>query len=145
MKTVKSVTQNGSNSTNTGAIGLLFLCLLLIFPTGNQAEEIPAASRSDTIEDTIKRSADYLVKATKNDGMFEYRINMDPTVKVNQKYNILRHAGTIYAMSMYHERHPDKQVRSAMAVSLLNTSLQWEDFKMDGNLSTIQVKPHWDY
>jgi hypothetical protein len=54
------------------------------------------------------------VKATKNDGMFEYRINMDPTVKVNQKYNILRHAGTIYAMSMYHERHPDKQVRSAI-------------------------------
>ncbi len=56
----------------------------------------------------------HLLKTTNKDGMFEYRINMDPTVKVKEKYNILRHAGTIYAMSMYHERYPDENIQSAI-------------------------------
>lgn len=35
---------------------------------------------------------------------------MNPAVKVKEKYNILRHAGTIYALTLYYQRHPDSQV-----------------------------------
>ena len=62
----------------------------------------------------ISRSANYLMKNTKADGMFEYRINLNPAINVKEKYNILRHAGAMYAMSMYYQLQPDDNMRSAM-------------------------------
>lgn len=47
--------------------------------------------------------------------MFEYRVNMDPTIKLKKRYNIIRHAGAIYAMSQYYELYPeDDEMRSAI-------------------------------
>ena len=68
----------------------------------------------DVVQNAINRSTRYLANNTKEDGMFEYRINMDPTIKVKQKYNILRHAGAIYAMSMYYQLDPDVNIKSAI-------------------------------
>lgn len=69
---------------------------------------------NDTIRSAITKSANYLVKTVKEDGTFEYRINMDPSVKVGKSYNILRHAGTIYAMAMFYQLRPDDNMRSAI-------------------------------
>ena len=87
---------------------VLILCVFIIGCSETTSPDI------DTIKNSVSRSAGYLLKATLTNGMFEYRINMDPTVKVKDKYNILRHAGTIYAMSMYYEWHPDENMRSAI-------------------------------
>ena len=72
-------------------------------------------TQTQSIQTAIKRSAKYLQKSVKENGMFEYRINMDPSIKVKRKYNILRHAGAIYAMSQYLELYPqDYEMRSAI-------------------------------
>lgn len=62
----------------------------------------------------IQRSARYLGQACDTEGKFVYRINLAPHVKVSPRYNILRHAGSIYAMAMYLDQHPDKRVQAAM-------------------------------
>ena len=46
--------------------------------------------------------------------MFHYRINLNPVIVVPEIYNILRHAGAIYAMSMYDQLQPDASVKSAI-------------------------------
>ena len=48
-------------------------------------------------------AAEYLVNAQKPDGSFVYRINLDPDAKVRERYNLLRHSGTLYALAMYEE------------------------------------------
>ncbi|MFC2083500.1 hypothetical protein ACFLS9_00430 [Bacteroidota bacterium] len=68
----------------------------------------------DDIEKSIELAAKYLEKATKANGMFEYRINMDPSIQLSEKYNILRHAGSIYAMYMYYKMFPDENIYSAI-------------------------------
>lgn len=55
-----------------------------------------------TLTTAIDNAATYLTKTLEPNGMFEYRINMDPKVPVEPRYNMLRHAGTIYSLSMYH-------------------------------------------
>jgi len=72
-------------------------------------------TQTQSIQTAIKRSAKYLQKSVKENGMFEYRVNMDPSIKVKRKYNIIRHAGAIYAMSQYLELYPqDYEMRSAI-------------------------------
>ena len=87
----------------------LILCLLVAACAETTSPEI------DAVQSAIDRSAGYLAKSVREDGMFDYRINMDPTIEVTERYNILRHAGTIYAISAYYELQPD-DVRSADAM-----------------------------
>ncbi len=96
-----------------GIAGLIVLCASsLVFRQYLIAGSNP--SQVDTIQNAIDLSASYLVSSTKEDGMFEYRVNMDPTITVSPRYNILRHGGTIYAMSMYYQLEPDDEIRSAI-------------------------------
>ena len=74
----------------------------------------PASPQLDAVERAITLSAAFLARNTKADGMFIYRVNMDPTVRVRKRYNILRHAGAIYAMSMSYQLRPDAKMRSAI-------------------------------
>lgn len=114
MKSSQSDLKGTRKSANRRIIVLLILCVSLIVLHEGSSEEKSTSPQFDTVEEAIHRSASYLVKITKENGMFEYRINMEPTVKVKEKYNILRHAGTIYAMSMYYEMHPDENMWSAI-------------------------------
>lgn len=91
-----------------GTAGLLILFLLL---TGCEDTTIP---QIEAVETATHRSVKYLVKNTKENGMFEYRINTDPAISVKKKYNILRHAGAIYAMSMYYQLQPDVNIKFAL-------------------------------
>ncbi len=79
--------------------------------TANETITTPSLS---AVEKAIERSAGYILRNTRDDGMFEYRINTDPTVTVKKRYNILRHSGTIYAMSMHYERYPDEAMLSVI-------------------------------
>jgi len=97
-----------SKRANFSIVGLLILGL---FFTGCRDT---TSLQIDAVQSAINRSARYLAKNTKEDGMFEYRINMDPAIEVKEKYNILRHAGAIYAMSMYYQLQPDVDMLSAI-------------------------------
>ena len=114
MKAIKLNSKDTRKSWNLGIIGLLILCMFLIILYGGCSKEKSTSPQFDAVDDAMNRFASYLVKATKKDGIFEYRINMDSTVKVKDKYNILRHAGAIYAMCMYYERCPDENMQSAI-------------------------------
>ena len=93
-----------------GVIGLLILCASL---TGCE-DTTPLPPLNKAVQAATDRLARYLAKNVREDGMFEYRINMDPTIEVAERYNILRHAGTIYAMSMYYPIKPDSNMKSAI-------------------------------
>lgn len=114
MKASKSDLKDARRSTNYGIICLLVLCVSFIRLYEGFSEEKLTSPQPVAVDDAISRSAGYLIKITKEDGMFEYRVNMDPTIKLKNKYNILRHAGTLYAMCMYYERHTDKEMSSAI-------------------------------
>lgn len=57
----------------------------------------------------IARSADYLRRANLDTGQFVYLTNMNPAVTVPPQYNLLRHAGTIYAIEMANSVVPDQR------------------------------------
>lgn len=71
-------------------------------------------SEAASITRAIRQSRSYLVNHSDENGMFVYRVNMNPDVNVSRKYNILRHAGTIYALSMYYDLHPDPEVKNVI-------------------------------
>lgn len=97
---------------NRLSLGVYALIVVLLFSCGTKEERVLFST--EELRTAIENSARYLVRNTREDGMFNYRVNMDPRISGTRKYNILRHAGTIYAMARYYQLHPDEQVRSAM-------------------------------
>lgn len=68
----------------------------------------------ESVDRAAASAAAYLVRNTGDDGMFRYRANLDQRVIVDSDYNILRHAGTLYAMSAYYQDYPHEELRSAI-------------------------------
>lgn len=69
---------------------------------------------AERLEGTIAAAAAYLVRFCDKDGRFTYRVNIDPSIKVEPAYNIVRHAGTIYAMATYAQRRPEESLLDAL-------------------------------
>ena len=110
-KTTTSTSQQMKLNTILQRLPFLILMgFLLSVQGGCYLQGQSSVQGFDEVEDAIQQSASYLMKVTKKDGMFEYVLNMDPTIKVKKGYNILRHAGTIYSMSMYYDRYIDKDM-----------------------------------
>ena len=93
--------------------GVLVFALLLPAAAGVPARDGGGQPRA-TVEEAIEAAAGYLVRAARDDGLFVYRINTNPAVKVRPAYNLLRHAGTLYAMAMHYADEPDPAMRAAM-------------------------------
>jgi hypothetical protein len=127
----------------------LLISIVWIFIIAVSVGAIDVAAKDTTttpslsaVEKAIDSAADYILRNTKADGMFEYRINTDPSVKVKQRYNILRHGGTIYAISMHYEHYPDEAMLSAMKRA--GRYLREEaigPLAADGNLLAVWSKP----
>lgn len=79
---------------------------------------LPAPARGKSAAEDVApvhTAARYLVEACDATGRFRYRINTAPSIRVKPRYNILRHAGTIYALCMYEDRYPHPLTRAAIA------------------------------
>jgi len=101
----------------------LCICMMMIFVISNDALNAGATEITrDSLRKAIDSSANYLVNQVKEDGMFEYRINMNTDVKVKRKYNILRHSGAIYALSMYYQLQPE--AKKLLAIKLASQYLK---------------------
>lgn len=105
---VKYRTCRTRRSIHIGSVGLLLLCLLFV------SSKDAVSSQVDEVHSATARFANYLVHNSKQDGMFQYRINMNPAIEAKAGYNILRHAGTVYAMSMYYKLKPDPNMQAAI-------------------------------
>ena len=92
---------------------VIFLFLLCCVAACNR----PDATEKDghePVRQAATMAANHLADQVTKTGMFVYHGNLNPKVRMAPRYNILRHAGTIYAMAMYDAAWPDKTVRAAM-------------------------------
>ena len=115
---------------------------VFIISIGCFTEGISQPAKSDEINSTIRRSASYISRTFKENGMFEYRTNMDSSIKVKPKYNILRHAGAMYSLATYYTTNPDEKVRAI--IERAGTYLQNESLlpiKGQNNMLAIWSKP----
>lgn len=78
--------------------------------------EVRSAPRPDPaqVRAAITRATGYLRRANHASGQFDYLVNMDPAVTVPRQYNMLRHAGTIYALGMAQELAPERATLEVM-------------------------------
>ena len=98
---------------------LLLICLLILLGAGGllftAAREDKAANENlptvdgEKLHRAITLAANYLVRACNPDGKFVYRINLDPRIITQKRYNVLRHAGTIYSLAMYYKWSSDEK------------------------------------
>ena len=106
---------------------LFFTSILLLITAFTSCQNKTDATDCNHIDIAINESANYLSNSLKDNGMFVYRKNMDPSVKLGPKYNILRHAGTIYSLAMYYNINPDENLKNTIEKSsnyLINESLK---------------------
>lgn len=61
----------------------------------------------------IALAGHYLLQACNSDGRFVYRINA-ASGRQTRSYNIIRHAGAIYALAMLNQSHPDDNIVKTM-------------------------------
>lgn len=66
------------------------------------------------VERAIELSGSYLERACQESGEFVYSINID-SGETSTDYNMVRHAGAIYALAMLNELHPDEKAAATMA------------------------------
>jgi hypothetical protein len=69
---------------------------------------------SKQLKEAIELSAAYLVKQCRKNGKFLYRINVNPAIRPKPKYNLLRHAGAIYALSFYDQTYPQQLTQNTL-------------------------------
>ncbi len=65
------------------------------------------------LQHAIELAGRYLTTACGDDGQFVYRIYLDPAVEPAPSYNLLRHAGTMYALGKYTAWRSDRSVEEA--------------------------------
>ena len=105
-------------------------------------------------DNAIKIATDYMVRATDAQGIFLYRVNMNPEISISPSYNMLRHAGAIYAMCTAYEKNPAAELKNAILRSgsfLRDSTIRslpdepnimavWSDPKFVGGHKPIQAK-----
>src|SRR5262245_49042508 len=75
-----------------------------------------------TLARAIDEAGDYLVRVDGEDGRFAYRVHADGKRSEARKYNILRHAGSIYALAEYRARAPNEEARSRVDAAIQRSS-----------------------
>ena len=89
------------------ALALLCLIGLLLFAPTEKPQltarlVTESSANVEEVDRATRLASNYLARQIKTNGQFVYRINLDTIVRVKPRYNILRHAGTVYALGAYH-------------------------------------------
>ncbi|MHB0957225.1 MAG: hypothetical protein ACYC0X_24375 [Pirellulaceae bacterium] len=128
---------------------------------GEHSKTTPRAAESaDTplptpqLRAAIDRSAHYLAGRCDAQGQFIYRTHLDPQTELRPAYNVLRHAGAVFALAQYCQHTDDPDVRAALrrAAGFLrrecmsplagnaNLWAVWSEPERDGNQEPRQAK-----
>ena len=135
----------------------LILYALAVDATDESGHKEDVTASIESIEKRVSSAchdaADYLCAKVLPNGQFVYRINMDERVVVRPRYNILRHAGTIYSLGMYNEVFPSQEaetvitkangfLRSQIAAlpGFPDISAVWSDPRINGRPVPMQAK-----
>jgi hypothetical protein len=65
----------------------------------------------------IELSTKYLINAGKPNGQFIYLVNLHQKREPKKRYNILRHAGTIYALAKAYQRQPRNDLKKVLLLA----------------------------
>lgn len=92
------------------AVARLGLTVLL---TAGSAAASPAALREADVAAAMHAAADSLLARIDAEGRFHYRL--DANGNPLPGYNVVRHAGTLWALQDYHRDHPDPALAAALS------------------------------
>ncbi|MBN4074139.1 hypothetical protein JYT61_01110 [bacterium AH-315-E10] len=95
----------------------MLICSVILLHQVIQDANAESRIDKDILENAIHKSAAYLTKKCQSDGKFVYCINIDGRYKPPKSYNVLRHAGAIYALSMYADWALNDKVDNAIKSS----------------------------
>lgn len=95
--------------TRFATTAFVFSLLISLFIETAGAANLSQEERRQ-IDRSIHLSAAYLSGQIQPDGSFEYRRHIDPEVELPNRYNMLRHAGTIYALASYSKVFEDERL-----------------------------------
>jgi len=115
---------NGTQRLIRSCCGLLFLFFVAVLaaasPRGSEHSGGTSGGPPDStlptrdqVSHAIALSAGYLERACGPDGKFVYEVDIN-SGKKSHSYDIVRHAGAIYALAMLNHAHPDPQAVNAM-------------------------------
>ncbi|MHB8968949.1 MAG: prenyltransferase/squalene oxidase repeat-containing protein [Pirellulaceae bacterium] len=121
---------------------------------GGSPESPAVRVPAEQLQAAIDRSAHYLAGLCDASGRFAYRTHLDPQAELRPAYNVLRHAGAVYALAQYCQRSRDPEVCGAMrrAAEFLrreclgpvagnaNLLAVWSDPEMEGHQEPRQAK-----
>ena len=86
-------------------VASLFLCILSTnLMAQGSSSTLPSKQE---VQQAIYKATNYLSKSIQENGRMDYLVNMNPSVSVASSYNILRHAGSIYALAHSYSREAD--------------------------------------
>lgn len=120
------------------SISTVVRCLLLACFLG-ACLAVSSASRASerTLEQSIRDAADFIQGQCLPSGQFVYRINTNDRVKIAPKYNILRHAGAMYALAEFARHAPSPTITAALRRA--NKFLQSQIAPVDDLPETLAV------
>lgn len=86
---------------------VLRMLTLVLFTGCRHVSPVREAETAADLEKSLRLAAGYLVRQCQPNGQFVYRRHLNPDVVPRPAYNILRHAGTMYALAQHQARSPD--------------------------------------
>lgn len=91
-------------------VGLLVVALLVDWPSRLRGK----SGAQLTLAEAIDLSSDYLARHCNDQGRFAYQVFLDSKHDFKPRYNIIRHAGAIYALADSQRRHPSPEKLAAL-------------------------------
>ena len=112
-----------------------YFILVAIFILFFGAASFVYYKKTSSIDYSISLAKDYLKKNTNADGRFVYSTNL----KRENQYNVLRHAGVLYSMSLYEKYYGDdlKDTKLAASKYLVKNYVQ----EIKPNIFAVVSKP----
>jgi hypothetical protein len=95
---------------------LFFFVLPILTLSGCTREDAAAPGEVDAVQlkTAMSDAADYLVRVTRPSGEYVYLDNLNEVKDYQSLYNVLRHAGAMYALSDYYSWKPDPKAKDAL-------------------------------
>lgn len=104
---------------------------------------LPPGPTAAEVATAIDRSAQHLASMVRDNGQFIYEANLDPAAPPKASYNMVRHAGTVFAMAQAYRRSPDPELleRTRLAGVFLRSQIDPLP-ELDRGAMALVSRPH---
>jgi hypothetical protein len=114
-KVVKLYQPTWFSRLSFSALLFVIIFLLVVCDPVNAGPEVEKCVVSQAqITTAIRLATMYLVRANDSTGRFVYRVDLSSSHLPTQKYNIIRHAGVIYALAQAWQQFPDSESKAVL-------------------------------